>query len=102
MKRVTIRMKPNAGVVGEDRQDWLGDTEHECSESYARHLVNRGLATIVELGAKAIAPATASIESRDPRIESQAPAIENRDPDALTTENDAPAVRPPSPRNRRG
>lgn len=94
MQRVTIRMHENAGVVGEDRTDWLGGTEHECSEAFAKHLVHRGLARIVPTE-KLYAPVTPALEARDPEPDT-------RDPDALTTTEDAPVVRPPSSRNRRG
>jgi hypothetical protein len=74
--RVRIRMRPHQGVIGEDRTDWLGGEEHECSAAFARQMVTRGLAEIIPSEASG----TPNVEHRDPAIESRDPMIESRDP----------------------
>lgn len=43
-----VRIRPHQGIVGEDRKDWLAGEEHEASERYARYLIQRGVAELVE------------------------------------------------------
>lgn len=106
---VHIKMHENAGVHGEDRKDWLGGEVHECSLGFARHLVTRGLASIIEPAAAIANRGGAVIEHGDPAIETRDPApmkksglttasLDGPEEEGLDTADDAPLVRPPSPR----
>jgi hypothetical protein len=85
-----IRMNENAGVVGEDKTDWLGGTEHECSDNFAIHLVSRGVAQRIH----------AQHASGVQTIANADPAIETRDPVGLDTATAAPIAKPPSKKGR--
>jgi hypothetical protein len=74
MPKVQMRV----ALFGEDKTDWLPGEIHEASDHYARYLINREAATLVE-GEVVAAPAltTQSFTDRDPKISHRDPVRKN-------------------------
>jgi hypothetical protein len=51
-----------ASLIGEDRSDWLRGEIHTASDSYARYLIARGAAVLVE-GDEALPPPALSTKA---------------------------------------